>query len=98
MEKKKKGPAKKLEPVTTIRHGNAFAHIYLRSTQTGYRFYEYAPGRTFVNQSTGREGDASSLFAENEAEIVAVIRQASAWIRDQHQKTDELATTSVKEG
>jgi len=94
MEAKKKTKSKTgTKPVHTIRQGAIAANIWQRQTQTGFSYFEYSLSRSWKSQSSDREGYSSCYFPRNEAALMEVIKQASAWIESQN--PDEVAADAA---
>ena len=85
METKKKTKSKAgMKPVHTIRKGAIAANIWQRQTQTGFSYFEYSLSRSWKSQTSEKEGYSSNFFPRNEAAIIEVVQQASAWIQNQN--------------
>ena len=82
MNEKKKQAAPKQKPEHVIRRGEVAATIDLRQSNCGYVYYGYSLGKSWRSMTTGKETHGSSFFAKNEEDIIQVVREASAWIRE----------------
>ena len=78
----KKTVATKQKPEHTFSCGEITAHVYLRQSNCGYSYYDFALGRTWKSMATGKEGHGASFFEKNEEDLIDAVRKASAWIRD----------------
>ncbi|TWU49437.1 hypothetical protein [Rubripirellula reticaptiva] len=89
METKKKESKKTQKPVHTVRRGAIAASIWKRQSMNGYCYFEYSLSRSYKSQSSGKEGYSSNFFDRNAAQVIEVIKEASAWIEEQSSPADE---------
>ena len=81
----KKPTTGKQTPVHVIRSGETTAAIYLAQSNGGFRYYQFVLGRTWTSMTSGKEASGSSFYESNEKDLVELIHQASAWIREKLQ-------------
>jgi hypothetical protein len=85
----KKPTTGKQTPVHVIRSGETTAAIYLAQSNGGFRYYQFVLGRTWTSMTSRKEASGNSFFESNEKELVDLIHQASAWIREKLQSGSE---------
>jgi len=77
----KKQTVGKQIPVHTVRCGQVTAAVYLRQSNAGYAYCEFALTRSWKTMATGKESQGSTFFAEHEKDLVQAIHEASEWLR-----------------
>ena len=80
MNEKKKSNQTKQKPEHTIRHGEVTASIYMRQSNCGYPYYDFALTRSWKSMTTGKEAHGTTFFVKNRQDLVKVINEASNWI------------------
>ena len=75
MSKKKKAET----PIHTIRRGAIKASIWRRQTPTGFEYLDFTIARTWA-QKNGKEASAANYFADNEIDLIDVVRDCSEFI------------------
>ena len=76
---KKKMP--KPKPEHEIRQNSILISLFQKRANSGYRYWCYSIRRVFVAGS-GREVSGSDFFRNNEADLIAGIKAASAFLRE----------------
>ncbi len=69
------------KPEKVLQCGAITASVFLRATNTGFRYRDYQIGRIWLNAS-GKESKGSSFFVDQEDDIIAAVKQAAAYIRE----------------
>ena len=95
-EKKPKNGQPKPKPEREFQSGDVTASVFLRVTNTGYRYRDFVLGRQWRN-AAGKVSTGSSFFgtAEHEEHIQHVVRQAVAYIREQENGAVDGTATSA---
>jgi hypothetical protein len=89
MNEKKKSAAPRQKPLHTIRCGDVTATLTVRQSNCGYAYVDFSLARSWNSLTTGKEVQGTSFFAENEADLISAIRDASAWIRSRNSQEEE---------
>jgi S-adenosylmethionine hydrolase len=63
----------------TIQVGDVIGEIRLKKTNSGFCYLDYSLERTF-STSTNKQSRGATFFAVNQANLIQVIRESSAWI------------------
>lgn len=50
---------------------------------SGFEYYDFSLSRSWKSKTSQKEGYSNSFFANNEAEIIAAVRDAADWIASQ---------------
>ena len=77
----KKTSTTKQKPEHTVTCGEVTASIYLRQSNCGFPYYDFALGRTWKSVATGKECHGATFFDKNEEDVVEAVRKAAEWIR-----------------
>lgn len=93
--KKKTEGSSSQKLVKTVRRGAIAANIWKRQGPNGYVYYDYSLSRSWKSTASGREGYSSNFFAENEEALLAVIKEASAEMRELLVSTEPLAANAA---
>jgi hypothetical protein len=83
-EKKQIAPNRK--PVHQITSGECTASIFLRQSNSGYSYYDYALTRNWSSRNTNRQAAGSSFFEHHERDLIDVIQKATTWLRNKMQR------------
>lgn len=81
-KKKTDGGRAENKPAHVIRDGAIAASIWQRESSTGFPYYEYTISRSYKSVSSGKAGYSQNYFGKNQAQLLNVIQQASAWIAE----------------
>ena len=76
----KKPTLARQQPEKVVKMGDVTASIFVRQSHTGFRYYDYELGRSWKSLSSAKELSGTSFFNSHEKDLVAAIREASAWI------------------
>ena len=83
MNDKRREPAARQKPEHTVRSGEVTASVYLRQSNSGFTYYDFALNRCWQSMATGKEAHGANFFERHERDLVNAIQQAAAWIRDE---------------
>ena len=83
MSDRKGKPASKQKPEHTICCGEVTASIFLRQSNSGYTYYDFALDRSYRSMATGKELHGANFFERHKEELVQAVRKAAAWIREE---------------
>ncbi len=89
-KKKESSDGAKNSPEHVIRDGGIAAMIWRRESTTGFPYYEYSISRSWKSQA-GKTGYSQNYFSRNEAQLINVIGQATAWIAEAEAKNQASA-------
>jgi hypothetical protein len=81
--KRRSAPGEGQQPIQVITVGAVSASIYLRQAPSGYAYYAYHLKRSYRSLTSGNAIHSTDFFVDNQADLVAVIAQASQWIAEQ---------------
>jgi hypothetical protein len=78
-----KSPAESsTDPVHVVRKGAVAASIWQRQSPSGYAYFDFSLSRSWKSLTGDRTGYSKNFFETNEAELLDVIQQASAWVAE----------------
>ena len=77
-DKKKDGP----KPIRTFRRGAIAANVWKRQTATGFEYLEYSLSRSWKTKDGKKEGYSSNFHDRNVDQLIEVIHEATAFIRE----------------
>ncbi len=78
--KKKETDGETTDPVHVVRKGAIAASIWQRQSPSGFAYYDFSLSRSWKSMSTEKMGYSKNFFETNQADLIEVIQQASAWI------------------
>lgn len=78
---RKVATAGKQSPLHVIRDGGVAASIWQKTTGHGLTYLEFTLSRSWKTKS-GKSGYSQAFFGRNEAALINVAKQASAYIAD----------------
>ena len=81
--KRRSVPGEGQQPIHVITVGAVSASIYLRQAPSGYAYHAYHLKRSYRSLTTRNAIQSTDFFVDNQADLVAVIAQASQWIAEQ---------------
>ncbi len=91
--KKQSAEGENMDPVHVVRRGAIAASVWKRQSPSGFAYYDFSLSRSWKSMSTEKMGYSKNFFETNQAELIEVIQQASAWISQQRAaETPESAT------
>ena len=98
MSEKKKKPAGRQMPEHVVRSGEVTAAIYRRQSTSGYAFLAFEVQREWTSASTNRVFHGGNFFDRHEQDLVKVIGEAAAWIRDQSSRAASSGVPPEEDG
>ena len=74
------------KPVHVITVGSLVANIYLRQSPSGYSYFAFQLKRGYRSLTSGNQIQSTDFFAENRADLIAVVTDASQWISNEAER------------
>jgi len=93
---KKKSDAAQ-EVLHTVQKNQVVATVELRQSNAGFTYKQFTLSRRWQTRSSGKESTGSSFFEQHEDDIVAAVRAACAYIRDEPNGNGQSSNRSGKE-
>jgi hypothetical protein len=75
------------KPEHVVRRGEVMAAVFVRQSNAGYAYFDFSLKRAWVSRTTGKESHGTSFFDHHEDQLVEVVKEASAWIRERVRST-----------